>query len=252
MRQQKTFLVLLLLSLLFSFSCKKKGQTKTEENNITQLRYPELVESAFQYESFAAKAKCTGWLNGKKQNFNANIRIKKGEQIWISMNLLGIEGTRVLISPDSIKILDKLNKKYYAKPFNYIQTYADLPLDFQGLEDLLIGNLVYIDERKFQSNKKGKEWILMSSYKQFKSRISLRESDLKPTKAKIQDTILDRKLTIDYNSYVPVESQQFSSERYVNLVAGDQAQLITKMSRIKINEEQSFPFKVSSKYERVP
>ena len=47
--------------------------------------------------------------DGKKYDVNANIRMYKDSAIWISANaILGIEAMRVLITKDSVKLLDKL------------------------------------------------------------------------------------------------------------------------------------------------
>ena len=59
--------------------------------------------------------------------------------------LLGIEAMRVLITKDSVKLLDKLNKTYTARSVSYLQDVTDLPLDLKILQDLIIGNAVFLD-----------------------------------------------------------------------------------------------------------
>ncbi len=65
--------------------------------------------------------------DGKKYNVNATIRMYKDSAIWISANaILGIEAMRVLVTKDSVKLLDKLNKTY-TRPAALI-TCRKLPL----------------------------------------------------------------------------------------------------------------------------
>ena len=69
----------------------------------------------------------------------------KDSAIWLSANaILGIEAMRVLITRDSVKLLDKLNKVYTARSVDYLQDLTSLPLDLPTLQDLIIGNAVFV------------------------------------------------------------------------------------------------------------
>jgi hypothetical protein len=47
--------------------------------------------------------------------------MKKDSLIWISVNgALGIEGMRVLIDKDSVRILNKLDKEYQVRSLEYL------------------------------------------------------------------------------------------------------------------------------------
>src|SRR4026208_2558948 len=49
---------------------------------------------------------------GKNNDFNAFIRIRKDSVIWVSINAaLGIEAFRIMITPDSVKVLNKIDKE---------------------------------------------------------------------------------------------------------------------------------------------
>lgn len=89
---------------------------------------------------------------GKQPQSRAYIRIRKDSLIWISLSgtLLNIEGFRVRITPDSIWILDKLEKSYGKYPYQKIEQFTGLPLSFSALQDLLTGNILY-PENEIQS-----------------------------------------------------------------------------------------------------
>jgi hypothetical protein len=53
----------------------------------------------------------TGSGDGKNYDVNATMRMYKDSAIWLSANaVLGIEAMRVLITKDSVKLLNKLDK----------------------------------------------------------------------------------------------------------------------------------------------
>lgn len=46
------------------------------------------------------------------ENANGNIKMKRGEGIQISLTKFGIEGVRVIFTPDSVLLINKLSKTY--------------------------------------------------------------------------------------------------------------------------------------------
>ena len=70
----------------------------------------------------------------------------KDSVIWISITaLFGIEGLRAYITKDSVKIINKQDKVYTGRSVAYLQEVTALPLDLHSLQELLIGNPVFLD-----------------------------------------------------------------------------------------------------------
>ncbi len=74
-------------------------------------------------------------------NANVSIRMQKDSLIWLSISKLGIEGARVLIARDSVRILDKINRQYAVADYGTISRQFRFPLSFEWLQALLVGNL---------------------------------------------------------------------------------------------------------------
>ena len=84
--------------------------------------------------------------DGKGHDVNANIKMYRDSAIWVSVNaILGIEAIRLIITKDSVKLLNKLEKTYAARGINFLQETTNLPLDLPTLQNLIIGNPVYFD-----------------------------------------------------------------------------------------------------------
>src|SRR5687767_1933197 len=109
--------------------------------------YEQIMKNKIDYNTFSAKIKVDFEGNdGKKTDFNAFIRLKKDSVMWISIiAALGIEGFRVLITPDSVKVINKLDKIVQLRSVDYLREVANIPMTFDELQDLLIGNPVYLD-----------------------------------------------------------------------------------------------------------
>ncbi len=77
--------------------------------------YSHIKSNIIDCNTFSAKLKVHyEGSDGKDYEFNAFIRLQKDKMIWISINatLLGIEAFRAVITPDSVKVLNKLDKIY--------------------------------------------------------------------------------------------------------------------------------------------
>ncbi len=95
------------------------------------------------FNTFSAKADAALDIDGQKYDVTLTTRIARDKKIWVSVVktvLLDIELARVLITPDSILMVDKWNKVYLKKPFSFIYTYGGKQFNYKTLESLLIGN----------------------------------------------------------------------------------------------------------------
>jgi hypothetical protein len=102
-----------------------------------------LLVNQTNYATFTTKAISKLAINDKDYDVTLNIRIKKGNLIWVSVTAFaGIEVARAFITPDSIKVLDRLNDNYTSKPFSYINDYTNDDINFPTLEAMLVGNLI--------------------------------------------------------------------------------------------------------------
>lgn len=117
-----------------------------------------------EFSTFSANVKINySDSKGKNYDVNAFIRMKKDSVIWVSLNaVLGIEAFRVLITPDTVSVLDKINKTIQFHSFDYLREVTNLPVDFSTLQELIIGNPVYLDTNVV-AYKESEEFTSMTS-----------------------------------------------------------------------------------------
>jgi len=105
-------------------------------NQIAMIKGHQLV-----FNTFSGRASTKLNINGSTNDVTLNIRINRDKEIWVSITaLLGIEVARAVITPDSIKIVNKLQGLYVKKQFSYIYTYASRQVNYKTIESLLVGN----------------------------------------------------------------------------------------------------------------
>src|SRR5687768_10664512 len=90
------------------------GKTHADTMNFIRNAYENILKNRIDFTTFSSKIEVDYIDADGKKNVTAHVRMKKDSIIWISLRaaLLGIEGLRVYITPDSVKLLDKQNNTY--------------------------------------------------------------------------------------------------------------------------------------------
>ncbi len=208
-----------------------------------------------EFRTFSAKIK-VDYSNskGKQPDFVANVRMLKDSLIWISLgNDIGIEGIRVLISNDSIKVLDKLANTFQVRPLSHIQELSQIPFSFADLQNLLVGNPIFFNKdsiTSYTNNANG--YTLLSYASLFKNLLSI-GTDFSIQKSKLDDNdpALNRTCDLIYNNYETKTGVQFSTQRKITILQQTKLDVELKFKDYKFNEEMNFPFAIPKKFKRI-
>jgi len=252
----KNIQILFLTIIILASACKSTKDIAVS-TNVEVLAY-EIVAEKFEaqnheYTSTSIRAK-VDVTEKKTRSFTANIRMVRDSIIWASLTgALGVEGVRIIVTKDSIHIIDKLNKIYYQKPFNYINEFVPFPLDLNFLQDILLGNHQLDTAAKTNFNIDD-TYIIQQETAKMKSAYNIAPEFFYPLFVKLNELQNNRQVTIKYNDYRPANdtdtsSKAFSFHRIVDFKSEKKTKIDIKFSRISWNEELSFPFSVGEKYE---
>lgn len=188
---------------------------------------------------------------GKKYNVNAHIRMYKDSVIWIVITgPLGIEGLRAYITPDSVKLLDKQNKIYTPRSVTFLQEVTALPLDLSTLQDLLLGNPVFLDSNITSYRKSGNTVSLQSNGVFFKNLFTIGETEKLVQSSKLDDLDMQRNRTcyLTYTDYENKKQVNFSTKRSINVAEKKKLDIRMDFKQYSFNEKLSFPFSVPKNY----
>lgn len=216
--------------------------------------YTQLVAHRIQYTTFNAKMDVDYEdATGNNLKLNAQLRIYKDSVIWASITaILGIEGLRAYITRDSVKILDKQNKVYVARSVAYLTEVTALPLTLSSLQDLLIGNPVFLDT-SLHAYSKGPATISLhgiNSFFKILFTISEQEKQLISTKLDDLDETRNRTSFLGYGDYVNTAGVSFSQRRTILVSEKKRLNVELRFKQYAFNEMLSFPFTVPKNYRR--
>ncbi|MGB0882808.1 MAG: DUF4292 domain-containing protein [Vicingaceae bacterium] len=229
-----------------------------------------MKDNEFQFETISAKANVAIVDSaGKKTGFKTHLRIRKDSAIWMSISKLSVEAARVLITTDSVKIINRLNKEYFIGDFSYINKVFGTDLDYQMMEALLIGNSLDFEEkgRLISRVDRQKDLYYLSTVKKRKVKMELKKDKdkikedgqvlwLDPITFKVKELLLtspesNRSLKGAYSNYKTVNEQLLPFEGQFLLKSNTSSTVNVKFSKISSGKKLSFPFKISSKYVQI-
>lgn len=249
------FLIILSLFLFAVSACKtgrkaKGGKLKPRSEKVLMKR---LLGNQLNADWLSAKAKITYRDEYTRQTVSSNVRIKKDSVIWMNFKKFGLEGGRALITPDSVFVIDRLNGEFLAKPFEFLQKTYHLPVGFQGLQALLLGNPVFFSKET--------EASVDDDFYRLSQKTDKLKADYWVDGAKyylrsffVDDFRNSRSISAQSSEYgLLSDNQPFSYLRTMNLKSKDfgEVQVEIDFSKVEINVPKNIPFSVPAHYDRV-
>lgn len=196
----------------------------------------------FDYEWLSAKCKIKLINKEGTSSFTATIRSRKDSIIWISISpLLGIEVGRLLLTTDSVYVLDRINNQRNVYGYSYLRRYTSIPVNFYTMQQVLCGTPLYYDSSISKAIRQDTTLMLTSDDGRVRSSLylnrgySINRMIIESIK---EQAVMDMML----QSYQPVADRSFAHSRYISINDEMQTQLEMEFSKIIVNEAQKFPF----------
>lgn len=107
--------------------------------------------------------------NVTSEDFTINVRMARDSAIWVSVTpALGVEVARILLGPDSVRVISKVpqNKFVYSGDYDQLQDFLGVPFDFYTFQALFSGTSLGLDpsNEKFISKVDGSEYMLIEKF----------------------------------------------------------------------------------------
>jgi hypothetical protein len=265
----KFLLILILLPVLISCKTSRTVIKEPIKELGADFLFQKLKENELKFDWFAAKFDLDLIIDKKKTSFSGQLRMRKDSAIWISFSpALGIEMLRLLITSDSVKLMNRINKTYFSGDYKRVNEYLDTNIDFDVLQSILLGNdLTYYEAGKFRATYDSKEYHLVTAGRSklkkyvktledaeriYIQNIFLDPQTFKISKMKIKEIKKEnKKLDVFYSDFKLIGEQLFPNHITFGLSAEKPVVVDLGYSKIILNTEQSFPYRISEKYLRI-
>ena len=239
---------------------------KTEEGiRVRNSRYllRELEKNQHDFQWLEARARIQYKTDKSSGAAKAFIRMRRDSAIWISVTpLLGIEAVRVLITPDSLTYLNRLQKKWSSTAFtSQLKGNASMAgMQFLDFQRLLIGDVPQpLLELDYNAGVQDRSHTLQHQDTAFSVMLELYPGNLEPGSISYRQDE-QTSMRFRYSDYQQQGDFGLFPERInmrilaarLNPEAGPIGAEL-KLSRVtQVEEALSMPFSIPSSYDRTP
>jgi hypothetical protein len=253
----KRISIILLLAVVM-VSCKSKSIVAEASVKSTHLTADKIIENYYNnknnFSTLYIKSNARYADDKQSQNVTAEIRIKRDEQILISIRFIGITMAKALITPTAVKYYEKINGSYFEGDFSGLSQWLGADLDFSKIQNMLLGNA--IDDLN-----KGK--YIESLVEQTYRLDAVSDSNIKKTfffdadkflvkRQEITQTAQERMIQVTYSDNKVYNEGILPSNILINTFQKKgKTEINLNYNTVTFNEELSFPYSVPNGYKRI-
>ena len=257
----KNIRLLFLVSFISSLalvSCKSKTAVVEVSKNENRKSVNKIIENYYntknEFKTVYIKATVQYATEKQNQNVSVEIKIKKNEQILVSVRFLGITMAKASITPTKVSYYEKIKGTYYEGDFSAISELLGTDLDFDKLQNMLLGRAIdnlkdgkYIETFTDQVYRLDEDAIgnTKKSFYIDGNNFTINKQEITQTKEgkmiqvvysnKKEFTEMTLPLTLNIDSY------QKNGKAEINI----------EYNTVSFNEELSFPYSVPNDYKRI-
>lgn len=287
-RSPRQYIILFLFMLFGISSCKTSRVVTTEKvRPISTNRLIRKVEDkSFDYNMLAIKRIiCQYEGPDERASFRANLKSEKDKQILLTISKINIPLARLLLTPDSVRMVNYLQKEYLEEEYDYLSNLVNMKLDFELVQSIISNDAFsYRDDlrdndfREFTSYIDSGLYVLQSIEgpeadkieqkgkadkidrylnKRDKEDLIVQYLFIDPKTYKIRKIILDdqsnsRKVTVDFSEFEKVGRQLYPGNINILFASPEKdLSMKIKLSKFSTEKNQSFNFNIPDKYDRM-
>ena len=245
--------------VFFGMACNTNKKVTTvvepEDISLTAEDYlKDIVQQQLQADWLDASAKLNYDDGSMAVGATASIKMEKDKVIWMSVKKFGFEIARAMITPDSLFILDRFNKEYAAEPISYIADKYNLPGDITTLQQILLGNPVFLTQSSAKAKAEDGQLRWSASTEQARNDFwfALPKYDLE--RVEVEQPTQQRSLTMELQNYQDAGGNRDFS--YLRKIAVDsretgRANIEIGFTKVELNVPTDIKFSVPSRYQKI-
>ena len=225
-------LVLVLSVCLWACRTANVGAYEKKEN----MRSAKIVENVMAktptYAKASYKFSCEYSVNGgSPDSFSGNLRVCRDSLMWVSLRSFNIEGFRVLVSNDSVKVINRLKNEYYAEDI-YSVYYC-------------VSTVAPKKQKRPNGNYAERRGSVIQTMKVVPGTFKVKNLYL-------EDLEDGRNAFVEYDKFTRFGDQLFPQTMNIYVEYGNvEAIMKFSISDFAIDDELTFPFKIPAKYTKI-
>ncbi|MEQ3661180.1 MAG: DUF4292 domain-containing protein [Flavobacterium sp.] len=249
-------IIIVFIGLLFLVSCKTK-QSVLESAANESLAASKIISGHYEdkkdFSTLNIRANAKYKDEKQSHSVTADIRIKKDEIIWINVKLLGFPVAKALITPERVSYYEKINNTYFEGDFSLLSNWLGTELDFNKVQNLLIGSAIDdLTKAKYIAKIEKELYQLTEKNINNTSKVfNFEGGNFLLKKETIFQEHENRKLEINYPSHKKQNGMFLPNEINIKAQQKETVFIGLEFKNIIFNENLSYPFSIPSGYDQI-
>jgi len=209
--------------------------------------------SHLNFKTLSGRMKIDYSDGGATQSVSVTFRMEKDKAIWLSAPL-GI--VKAYITPNRVSFYNKLDNEYFDGDFSYLSRFLGMELDFEKVQNLLLGDALYdLRDEKYSMD------IVTNSYYQLKPKKSgdliktlfqIEPSNYRMASQLISQPWNKRLLEINYKNYQKINNWILPDKIAIMAIDGDHTNNISiEYRNMEFNRVLSFPYDIPNGFKEI-
>lgn len=270
----------LFLSVLIIFTMCAPSHQVMKPREIKSLSVEDLYDSLTindgNFDQFIGKFTASYKTETTSHSFKGQVRIKRDSVIWMSISPgLGVELLRVVLKPDSVFFMNRINKEYYKGSYSVIKKAVNVDFNFTAIQSVLLNEFIlypfnvtdtvaFLNAMDISRHQKS---IKLQSHKDKEVKKELKKStnpnliylkyvldaaSKKMAEIDLRDYKYSRNLKLSYSNYDTTKAFLVPEDLIMNFSEGESyVNYNMHYSKIQFDKKVSCPFNIPSKYKSV-
>jgi len=237
------------LSILGS-SCSKK-LTSTDSGMVRS----EIGIDEVQFDYLSIKSKIEFKEASSSKNATALIRLKKDSIMWFNLSgTLGVQGLRGLMTQDSIKMVNRVDKEYWLMDYEALSKEFNFKIDFSIIQAMVLGEMPKGMQEGETITKERDRYVIHQTFGDIFIDNYISASTKKVTEVNILETPTNNSMTLLYGNFEIVDEQYFPFSSFVSLIHNNEfgeleTQVDIKHTKVVFSDKNlKFPFTIPARY----
>jgi hypothetical protein len=229
-----------------------------------------MMDNEFEFVWVNAKANVTTFIDEKEENFDIRVSVKRDSAILVTIQyLLGIQVAKILVTKDSVTLVNYIDKTYFVGDVNYINEFLNADIDYELLQAVLFGNSAeFLDEEaklKPVADRTNCRYLLSTQRKRRLRKIQTGSTEtkdalqiltLKPDNYKIitnefVEPATSRRFIANYSQFTQKDSVYAPYHVDIDILAEKKANIKIDYVRIEKNKPQRLFLSIPAKYDLI-
>ena len=246
-----------LVLVLFLVSC---GTKKVVTGSVSETASVKNIikahnNSEASYTTLNARIKGSYKTEKEDQSISISMRMEKDKAIWLSAKLAGIIPlAKVYITPKRVQYYEKIDGTYFDGDFSLLSDWLGMELDFDKVQNLLLGQAIYpLEKKELEMSFTETDYILKSEGNSLlETMFAIQSSNFRLKGQRLAREAKRESVVIAYDNYEQVKEELLPKKiKIIATQKGKSTQIEVDYRQIDLNASVSFPFSIPSGYKEI-